>query len=504
MSTKRDSGTGFQVEEATIAQVRTALLDGRATARSLTEAYLARIAAYDQNGPTLNAVVTTNPQVLARADELDAAMRETGGFVGPLHGIPILVKDNIETAAMPTTQGTIGMAAYQPREDASDIQHLESAGAGILGKTTLPDFATSWWAYSSLSGETRNPYALDRDPGGSSSGSGAAAAANFAMAALGTDCGGSIRVPSSFDNLVGVRSTPGMISRKGAGTLVFFQDTIGPMARTVTDAAIVFDALVGYDAGDTLTAHYLTARAPETYTDSLDRDGLRGARIGLVTNALGADEDPFAAPVNALIREAVAAMTAAGAHVVETEIPDLVPHVLATSMYVNCSKYEINEFLRARPEAEVRSLQQMFEQRKYHPMLDLIEACIRGPEMPEYDPQYYRRLAAREEFARAVINCMGGDALDALVFPSVQVIPPSREQLNDRVWTTLTFPTNTLIASQTWMPAITVPAGFSDEGLPVGLEFLGKPYAESTLFKLAYAFEQATGHRRAPEATPSL
>lgn len=503
MSEKRDAA-GFRVEEATIAQARAALLDGRATARSLTEAYLARIAAYDQYGPQLNAVVTTNPRALERADELDLAMRETGGFVGPLHGIPILVKDNIETAAMPTTQGTIGMTGYQPAEDASVIQHLESAGAIILGKTTLPDFATSWWAYSSLSGETRNPYALDRDPGGSSSGSGAAAAANFAMAALGTDCGGSIRVPSSFDNLVGVRSTPGMISRKGAGTLVFFQDTIGPMARTVTDAAIVFDALVGYDPGDTLTAHYLTARAPDTYTDCLDRDGLRGARIGVVRNALGSDDDPFAAPVNALVREAVAAMSEAGAQIVEIDIPDLPAHVLATSMYVNCSKYEINEFLRARPAAEVRSLQQMFEQRKYHPMLDLIEACVRGPEMPEYDPQYYRRLAAREEFAREVINCMGRDALDTLVFPSVQVVPPSREQLNDRVWTTLTFPTNTLIASQTWMPAITVPAGFSAEGLPVGLEFLGKPYAEPTLFRLAYAFEHATAHRRAPASTPPL
>mgnify|MGYP003636268890 FL=1 len=504
MPTKSNSGAGFPVEEASIAQAQAALRNGDATARSITEAYLARIGAYDQSGPTLNAVVTTNPQALERADELDASMRDTGGFVGPLHGMPILVKDNVETTAMPTTQGTIGMAGYQPREDATVIQHLESAGAIILGKTTLPDFATSWWSYSSLSGETRNPYALDRDPGGSSSGSGAAAAASFAMAAIGTDCGGSIRVPSSFDNLVGVRSTPGMISRKGSGPLVFFQDTIGPMARTVTDAAVVFDALVGYDAGDTLTAHYLTARAPETYTDALDPDGLRGARIGLVRNALGADDDPFAAPVNALVREAVAAMAAAGAHVVELEIPDLLAHVLATSMYVNCSKYEINEFLRARPEAGIRSLQQMFEQRKYHPMLDLIEACVRGPEMPEYDPQYYRRLAAREEFARVVINCMGGDALDALVFPSVQVVPPSRTQLNDRVWTTLTFPTNTLIASQTWMPAITVPAGFSADGLPVGLEFLGKPYAEPTLFRLAYAFEQATGHRRAPGATPPL
>ena len=146
----------------------------------------------------------------------------------------------------------------------------------------------------------------------------------------------------------------------------------------------------------------------------------------------------------------------------------------------------------------------MYEQQRYHPMLDLVEACVSGPEMPEYDPMYFRRLAAREEFARVVLNVMGGEALDAIVFPSVQVVPPTRTQLNDRVWTTLTFPTNTLIASQTWLPAATVPAGFSGDGLPIGLEFLVKPYAEETMFRLAYAFEQATGQRRAPTSTPDI
>lgn len=504
MSANPNTDTNFQVVEATIADAHAAMRNGSLSARALTEAYLARIEAYDQQGPALNAVVTTNPQALARAEQLDQHYAESGEFVGPLHGMPILVKDNVETASMPTTQGTIGLAKFRPKEDATVIKQLEQAGAIILGKTTLPDFATSWWAYSSLSGETRNPYALDRDPGGSSAGSGAAAAANFAMAAIGTDCGGSIRVPSSFDNLVGIRSTPGLISRHGAGTLVFFQDTIGPMARTVSDAARLFDSLVGYDPADSLTGHYLCAQAPSSYTDYLDADGLSGARIGLVRNALGADDDPFAAPVNQVVRDAVVAMRAAGAEVIELEIPDLMQHIVATSMYVNCSKYEINQFLKARPEAEVRSLTQMFEQQRYHPMLDLIDACMCGPEMPEYDPMYYRRLAAREEFARTVINAMGGEALDALVFPSVQVVPPTRAQLDQRVWTTLTFPTNTLIASQTWMPAATVPAGFTEDGLPVGLEFLAKPYAEPTLFRLAYAFEQATARRRAPSATPEL
>jgi amidase len=496
--------SNYPLEEATIGDTHTAMKAGQVTARGLVEAYCARIAAYDQQGPTLNSVVTVNGAATERADELDASFASTGEFSGPLHGMPILVKDNVETKSMPTTQGTIGLADFQPTSNATVIDKLEAAGAIILGKTTLPDFATSWWAYSSLSGETRNPYALDRDPGGSSAGSGAAAAANFAMAAIGTDCGGSIRVPSSFDNLVGIRSTPGLISRKGAGTLVFHQDTIGPMTRTVTDAARVFDTLVGYDPEDSLSMHYLAARAPETYMDSLDANGLDGARIGLVTNALGADSDPFAAPVNQAMRVSVESMRAAGAEVIEIAIPDLLHHIVATSMYINCSKYEINQFLMARPEAGVRSLTQMYEQKRYHPMLDLIDACICGPDMPEYDPLYYRRLAAREEFARTVINCMGGDALDALIFPSVQVVPPTREQLDTRVWTTLTFPTNTLIASQTWLPAATVPAGFSDDGLPIGLEIMVKPYAEPTLFRLAYAFEQATDHRRPPASTPEL
>lgn len=504
MAAEPKEKSNYPLEEATIGDTHAAMKAGQVTARSLVEGYCARITAYDQQGPALNSVVTIDDAAANRADELDASFAASGEFSGPLHGMPILVKDNVETTAMPTTQGTIGLANFRPTSNATVIDKLEAAGAIILGKTTLPDFATSWWAYSSLSGETRNPYALDRDPGGSSAGSGAAAAANFAMAAIGTDCGGSIRVPSSFDNLVGIRSTPGLISRKGAGTLVFFQDTIGPMTRTVTDAARVFDTLVGYDPGDSLSAHYLTARAPETYMDSLDANGLEGARIGLVTNALGADDDPFAGPVNQVMRASVESMRNAGAEVIDIAIPDLLHHIVATSMYVNCSKYEINEFLMARPDAGVRSLQQMYEQKRYHPMLDLIEACIRGPEMPEYDPMYYRRLAAREEFTRTVINCMGGDALDALIFPSVQVVPPTREQLDTRVWTTLTFPTNTLIASQTWLPAATVPAGFSEDGLPIGLEIMVKPYAEPTLLRLAYAFEQATQHRRAPTSTPEL
>lgn len=498
------SSSRIPVVELTIAGAHAHFAAGTLTAQALIDAYLERIAAYDQQGPALNAVVSRNPDASSEAAALDRDFAQTGQFKGPLHGVPLLVKDNIEVAGMPCTQGLAAFADYRPGSDAHVIARLRAAGAIILGKTTLPDFATSWWAYSSMSGETRNPYDLARDPGGSSAGSGAAAAANFALAALGTDCGGSIRVPASCNNLVGVRSTPGLASRAGTGPLVYFQDTVGPMTRTVEDAVRLFDCMVGYDPADSLTAHYLAARAPASYTAALDPAALNGARLGLVTNALGDDSDDYAKPVNVLVRAAVDTLRAHGAEVREVQIPDLARHLGDTSMYVNCSKAEINGFLRARRELPLRSLQQIYEQHAYHPMLDLIEACALGPELPEYDPQYFRRLAARELFQRTVVNVMGAAGVDALVYPSIQVVPPSRDQLNARQWTTLTFPTNTLIASQTWLPAISVPAGLTPEGLPVGLELLGRSYDEPRLFGLAYAFEQASASRRAPASTPEL
>lgn len=494
----------FRIEETTIADIHAALRSGRLTAAELVQAYLKRIEAFDKSGPSINAIVNLNDHARARADELDDSFRRTGEFSGPLHGIPILIKDCIETFDMPTTFGNIAFAGYRPAVDAHVVAKLRAAGAIILAKTTLPDFATSWFGYSSMSGSTRNPYALDRDPGASSSGSGAATAANFATLSLGTDCGGSIRVPASFDNLVGIRSTPGLVSRSGVGCLVFFQDTIGPMSRTVRDAVTVFDAIAGYDPNDSLTAAYHVARPPARYADCLVADGLSGARLGLVVNGLGADDERCSAPVNAVIRAAIGAVEAAGATVVEVEIPNLTAHLNATSLYVNRTKFEINSFLAARPDAPVRSLQQLLDARRYHPKLDLLEACGFGPERPEYDPLYYGRLAAREEFSRVTHNVLSRNALDALVYPSVQVVPPTREETDANRWTTLTFPTNTLIASQTWMPAISVPAGFTDDGLPVGLEILARQFDEATMFRLAYAFEQATHHRRPPQSTPEL
>lgn len=495
----------FDIEEVTIHGIQSALQAGEITCRELVEAYLARIEAYDKKGPELNSIVTVNPKALEEADALDRSLEQTGDLTGPLHGIPVLVKDCIETENVPTTFGSIAFDGYQPKNDATVVKNLREAGAIILAKTTLPDFATSWWAYSSMSGETKNPYDLDRDPGGSSAGTGAAIAANLGAVGLGTDCGGSIRLPASFDSVVGVRSTPGLVSRNGVGCLVFFQDTIGPMTRTVADAATVMDALVGYDPADSLTAAYSVARAPKSYTESLAADGLSDARIGLVTNTFGSDEDPLVPPVNRVVADAVEAIKEAGAEVIEVEIPNLLDHLVATSMYVDRTKHDINEFLAARPDAPVKTLQEVYETKQYHPRLDLLELCAtEGPDDPDSDPEYFRHFAAREEFERTILNVMAHNEIDALVYPSVQVASPTREQLNTGRWTTLTFPTNTLIASQSWLPAITVPGGFTEEGLPVGMEFVTKPYDEPTAFRFAYAFEQATKYRRPPESTPEL
>lgn len=497
MATRRKA-SGFELEEATIGGIQRAFRAGRLSARGLVDAYLQRIRRLDREGPAINAVVTVDAKARTRAGALDEAFAATGRLHGPLHGIPVLVKDCIDTADMPTSYGNVAFADHRPARDATVVARLKAAGAVVLGKTTLPDFATSWWAYSSRSGETRNPYDLARDPGGSSSGTGAAIAANFATVGLGTDCGGSVRVPASHCNLVGIRSTPGVVSRSGSSPLVFFQDTIGPMARTVRDAVTVFDAIAGYDPDDSLSVNYTISRPPKRYTDALDADGLKGARLGLVTNALGSDRDPHAEPVNGLVREAVLTMVGARASVVEVQIADLALHLRDTSMYLNCSRHDLDAFLAGQRDAPARSLRQLYETRQYHPMLDLFEACMRGPELPEYDPQYFRRLAARELFQRQLVNLMAAQRLDALIFPDVQIVPPTREQLDTKQWTTLTYPTNTLIASQAWLPAITVPAGFAHDRLPVGLEFMGKPGDETTLFRLAYAYEQHTKHRRAP------
>lgn len=493
----------FAIEEATIADIHAAFLSGGLTAVELVQRYLDRIAAYDQDGPRLNAFVTVNPEALADAARLDAALRNTGQLTGPLHGIPVAVKDQAETKGLATSFGSIAIKGYLPAEDATVVAKLRAAGAIILGKTTLPDFATSWFGHSSASGNTANPYDPERDPGGSSAGTAAAIAANLAVVGIGEDTGGSIRLPSSFCNLVGVRVTPGLISRSGMSPLVVFQDTAGPMARTVADAAILLDAIVGYDPKDAYTTAFVIADHSESYTKALDADGLKGSRIGVLKEAFGDDANPDCAAVNAVVRGALDAMRKAGAELVEISLPNLMDHIIETSLYITHSRHDINAFLASRP-VPYPSLDAIVADGKYDKRLDLIEAIMTGPLDPADDPDYYRKLAARDAFQRTMVGIMASEKLDGICFPSVQVLPPTHADLDGGKWTVLTFPTNTLIAAQTWLPSICLPAGFTQGGLPVGIEVMVLPYHEPDLFRLGFAFEQATMHRRPPASAPPL
>lgn len=490
--------TEIDIEELTIDAIHKAFASGTLTAEKLVTAYLGRIKTLDKAGPNINSIITVNPKAVDAAKKLDADYARTRKFGGPLHGIPIVVKDQVETKDMMTTFGSIAQDGYVPADDATAIKKLKAAGAIILAKTAMPDFATSWFAFCSKIGETKNPYVLDRDPGGSSGGTAAAVAANLGALGIGEDTGGSIRLPASFCNLVGVRVTPGLISRDGMSPLVVFQDTAGPITRTVRDAAILLDALVGFDARDEYTTAALVAGHKGSYVDALDADSLKGARLGVVRNAFGANDDPDAAAVNRVIEKSLTVARKAGATLVDIEIPNVIDHIIETSLYLTHSRHDINAFLAARPSMPTASLDEIRVSKRFDPTLDLLIDIFEGPDRPEDDPDYFRKLAARDRFQRLVVGIIARNDLQALVFPSVQVLPPTKKDVRDGKHKCLTFPTNTLIASQTWMPSISLPAGFSEEGLPVGLELVVLPYHEPDLFRLGYGFEQVTRHRRAP------
>ena len=494
----------FRLQEATIDDIHSAFRAGSLTCHGLVGLYLARIEAYDRGGPELNAILTVNPRALEEAAELDRSFRENGEFVGPLHGVPVLVKDQAETAGVRTAFGSVAFEDYVPQEDATAVKRLKEAGAVVLAKTNLPDFATSWFAYSSAGGVTKNPYDLDRDPGGSSGGTGAAVAANLGAVGIGEDTGGSIRLPASFDNLVGVRVTTGLISRKGLSPLVVFQDTAGPMTRTVRDAAILLDVLVGHDPEDPFTAAATLARDAGSYADGLSESSLRGARIGVVREVFGPDDDPDCAQVNGVVEGALEALRSAGAEIADpVSVPNLQHFIGITSLYLSQSRYDIDGFLAQRPGAH--TVAELYESKRFHPRLDLFTAIAEeAPANPEEDPDYHKGLAAREDFRRAILGVMASHNLDALLYPNSQVLPPTRRELDDWKWTVLTFPTNALIAAQADLPSVSLPAGFAEGGVPVGFELVGKPYGEADLLRLAHAYETAAGPRRPPESAPPL
>jgi Asp-tRNA(Asn)/Glu-tRNA(Gln) amidotransferase A subunit family amidase len=495
------------IEELTIEQAHEGFRSGAFSVRDLVQAYLDRIEAIDQSGPSLNSIITESHTALEEADALDEAFARDGELVGSLHGVPVLVKDQIETAGLRTTFGSIAAGDFVPKTDATIIARMKQAGAIILGKTTMPDLATSWFSMSSRSGVTgvtKNPYDLSRDPGASSSGSGAAVAANLALVGIGEDTGGSIRVPASWCGLVGLKVTPALISRNGMSSLVETQDSAGPMTRTVTDAALLLDVLAGYDASDPYTAISAIVRQEGSYAAGLADATLRGKRVGVLRQVFPDPADAEESEVSKVMDATLKQLVAAGAELVDVAIPDLDHYVTFTSFYFSQSRQDMNAFYRARPDLPIGSLDKVFAEGQYHKGLELLELIAGGPETIKGDPEYLDRVLEQAEFQRKVLAVFAENQLDAIAFPDTRLAAPTHEDIFANRWTALNYPTNTLIASQLKFPAISVPAGFTESGLPVGLELLSVPYDEARLLKVARGVELATQARRAPTTLGSF
>ena len=492
----------FRVEEATIAGIHQAMADRSLTCRQLVQAYLDRIVAYDHNGPALNAILTLNPKALAEADALDVNYARSGP-AGPLHCIPLVLKDNYNTADMPTTGGSASLAGAQPNADALVVAKLRKAGAIILAKANMHEFASGGITVSSLGGQTRNPYDLSRTPGGSSGGTGAAVAANFALAGTGSDTVNSIRSPASANALVGIRPTKGLISRAGIMPVSEAQDAIGPIARTVADAASLLEVMAGYDPNDPATA-WSVGQVPAGYGAFLAAGGLNGVRIGVLKTLFGLK--PEHREVDAVMAGAVDAMRNAGAQIIEIEEPALDADKLIAENDVQ--KYELktslNAYLATIPNAPSRSLAAIIASGKFHK--PSLETTLRNAEafrdgMAEGD--YKERLLRHQRVRQAVMTVMADHQLDALVYPLQKrlVVPIGELNQADR---------NGILAAVTGFPAITVPAGFSAPtaqaplGVPVGMDILGRPWSEGRLIQIAQGFEQAATVRKPPFSAPAL
>jgi amidase len=495
----------FDLEEATIATLQQRMQAGQETARSLAEKYLARINAVDRAGPSLHAIIELNPDALAIADKLDAE-RKSRGPRGPLHGIPVLIKDNIATADnMMTTAGSLALAGSKPPTDAFIVKRLREAGAVILGKTNLSEWAnfrsthsTSGW--SGRGGLTRNPYALDRNTSGSSSGSGAAAAANLCAAAVGTETDGSIVSPSSIHSLVGIKPTLGLLSRHGIVPIAHSQDTAGPMARSVADAALLLGAMAGSDSDDPATAG-ADKKGLRDYTKFLDAAGLKGARIGVQRNKLFG----YSPGADAAVEAALAEMKKQGAVIVDPANIETLGKFDESEQDVLLFEFkaDLNQYLKwLGPNTQVHSMAEAIafnsahrdEEMQYFAQELMDQAQKKGPLS---SPKYVAELAKNHQMSRT----LGIDAvmtkyhLDALVAPTGG--PAWMTDLVNGDGGMAEKPGPSTVTAVAGYPHITVPAGFVN-GLPVGVSFFGGAWSEPKLIKLAYAYEQATKHRRPP------
>lgn len=492
----------FDLIETTIEDVQAAYRSGTLTCRQLVQMYLDRIEACDKQGPALNAIVSVNPDALNEADRLDAAFKSSG-LVGPLHGIPIIVKDQADTVGMPTTLGSVLFKDYYPDRDAFVIERLRKAGGIILAKATLGELGGGD-THGSLFGSTRNPYDLERTAGGSSGGSGASVSANFCTVAVGQEGFASIRRPSTWNGITGMRPTAGLVSRSGVyAGWPSVNGSLGPMARTVADLAKLLDVMVAYDPEDPVTARGV-GRLPITFMQALDHNGLKGRRIGILRQSMGYDAEPGSedfAKVDEIFNRAVAELNSAGAEIID-------PVVIA----------DLNSILAKRATSlsdEEESFTRWLNRSKNPPYRSRREAMSR-PEFARIHKRardrwqrtataevHYEYLMAREQLLNRLLQVMADHKLDAIVHKSVEHQPtPINDGINPPFVDQKGAPhLNTFLV---YVPSIAVPAGFTRDGLPAGITFLGRPYDDANMVKFAYAYEQATRHRKPPPSVTPL
>jgi amidase len=490
----------FELEEATIGTVHQAMRTEGLTCHALVEAYLRRIEAYDRKGPKLNAIIAVNPDAVATADRMDVAWRANPAAAGPLHCVPVILKDIYDTADMPTTGGSLNLKNSRPPRDAFAVRKLRDAGALILAKSNLQELALGGNSVSSLHGQVLNPYDLTRTPGGSSGGTGAAMAANFGLAGTGSDTGQSIRSPSSANSLVGIRPTRGLISRHGIMPVSITQDEIGPITRTVEDAARMLDVMAGYDPEDPITAAGIR-HVPKSYTQYLDPNGLRGKRIGILREFFG--RDAIHAEVNQVIETDIAAFKALSAEVFDIAIPNLGSLTGGNSTVVFENKIALNGYFKSLgPNAVIRNLTDFLASGGYHSsiaqQLKDAEAMENGLNQPEYGAVFVKR----DKLRTAILTAMADGRLDAILYPHQrQLVAKVGDEQLER---------NGVLSNATGFSAITLPGGFTRPspeaplGVPVGVELIGRDWDEGELIRMGYAFEQGTRLRKPPASTPRL
>ncbi len=485
----------FSLEETTIQQIRDAFRAGSLTCRALVEQYIRRIDAFDKDGPSLNAIVLVNPDALKAADDLDRRYRQSGP-VGPMHCIPVIVKNNYETVDMPTTAGSLSLKGMLTGKDAFVVRRLRDAGALMIAKSNMAEFAFSpvETVNSILPGYTRNPYDTRRVTAGSSGGSAAAAAANFGAIALASDTGDSIRGPAAHQALVGLRSTMGLVSRAGVVPLSMAADIAGAVTRSVADTAAVLQVIAGDDPNDPATAAG-RGHVEANYAAALRADGLKGARLGVLHQAY--DTPTLDREVDDVFRGAIGELRNLGADVIDpVAVEGLDTMRRAQSGGCNQFKHDLNAYLAGlRDKAPMHTLDDIIKSRRFHPSIQQrLESAQASDDVPGASPGCRARDEFRDKLRAGVLKVMDDQHLDALIYPTWSNPPRLIGDLN-----TPGGDNNQLFAPSTGFPAITVPMGYTRrDTLPAGLQFFGRAWSEAALLALAYSYEQATHHRRPP------